>query len=432
MDYPNIDEFTTPLDAFDDGSTQGSMSQAAFLLTLGFLLRHEYEPGWGEMQDYDPNFPGLGPMPMEGKDFWGIVNFLEEMISEFAFGFPFWPFPTSEETVTIYWKADLLPEYGDALNGIMRDVTWRLIKEPNSETASRLIILGTQHPNQLVALCSTISLLNLLRVEEWGPVVGRLTTFTMRSPFPNVRDLASRVLGLVTQGPASPPARAASATPTAGPPAPAITSGPDSLLFHGTKPPSPPGISAPVSQWWMPGQPFHDYLRSNQSLDLYSGAHPFQWEGGYRDDAREIAARNLYDWLQIHLKHPVNLIAHSHGGNVALAVTHLTSGNTHISGAALDVRQLTLLSTPIHWPPYTPSPGRVQEVVDVRVRHDFVIYTEYLTVLMTGGLLPAQRISPTIVAQANPPISEHVIQGHLGNHFACYDPSIWKAQGINL
>jgi hypothetical protein len=182
----------------------------------------------------------------------------------------------------------------------------------------------------------------------------------------------------------------------------------------------------------MPGQAFHGHLVKFQKLKLYSGAHPFQWEGGYRDDAREIAARNLYDWLQAYLQFPIKLIAHSHGGNVALKTTHLTSGNTIINGGVIDVEQITLLSTPIHWPPYYPSPGSVREVVDVRVRHDFVIYSEYLAVLARGGSLPKQRIPPTVVAQKNPPIHEHVIQGHIGNHFACYDHNIWRSQGIML
>lgn len=314
----------------------------------------------------------------------------------------------------------------------MRELAGRLFAEPNPEIASRLIALGTQHPNHLVAVCSTISLLNVLHVAAWSTVLGRLAEFGLRSPFANVRDLASRVLGLVAQGPSSPTKQLISEKPPADPKKSVATSGPDSLLFHGTKPPSLPGNPAPSFQWWMPGQPFHDYLLNDQHRDLYSGPHPFQWEGGYRDDAREIAARNLYDWLQIHLKHPVNLVAHSHGGNVALAVSHLTSGNTQINGPALDIPQLTLLSTPIHWSHYRPCSGRVGEVVDVRVRHDFVIYGEYLAVRMIGGLLPSQRISPNIVRQNNPPIREHIIRGHWGNHSACYDANIWRAQGINL
>lgn len=433
MDYPDdMKEFTAPQDAFEDKSPQGSISQAAFLLTLGLLLRREYEAGWGEMRDYDPKFPGLDPMPMEGIDYPDFVNLLRELLEKFGLEWPIWPFADLSLMHPIYWTGDVPPEDGDRFNSAMREVAGRLFNHPGPETAARLIALGAQHPNQMVAVCSTISLLNVLRAGEWGPVFGRLAAFTLRSPFANVRDLAGRVLGLATQGPASPPARPTSSTPTVGPPASAPTGGPDSLLFHGTRPPSPPGNPASAAQWWMPGQHFHNYLLHGQNLNLYGGAHYFQWEGGYRDDAREIAARNLYDWLQTHLHHPVKLLAHSHGGNVALATTHLTSGNTVINGAALNVEQLALLSTPIHWSAYYPSPGRVHEVVDIRVRHDLAIYAEYSAVLLQGGNLPSQRIPPAVVAQGNPPIREHVIQGHWGNHFACYNASIWQAQGINL
>lgn len=432
MDYPEIKEFTAPQDAFEDESPQGSLSQAAFLLTLGFLLRKEYEAGWGEMRDYDPTFPGLNPMPMEGQGSRDLASLLFELNEEFKLEPLIWPFFDFMEPYAAYWTEDFPPDYGKTLNNAMREVTGLLFKEQKPETASRLIALGTHHPNHLVAVCSTISLLNLLRVEESAPVFGRLAAFTFRSPFANVRDLAGRVLGLATQGPTSPPARPTSATPPAVPPASSGIGGPDSLLFHGTKPPSPPGNPASATQWWMPSEPFHDYLRNGQNLNLYSGTHPFQWEGGYCDDAREIAARNLYDWLQTYLQYQDKLVAHSHGGNVALAVTHLTSGNTRINGAALNFQQLVLLSTPIHWSNYYPYPGRVQEVVDIRVRHDLIIYAERIAVLLQGGNLPGQRIPPTVVAQNNPPIREHVIQGHLGNHFACYDVNVWQTQGINL
>lgn len=68
------------------------MSQAAFLLTLGFLLRREYEDGWEEMKDYDPHFPGLLPILMEGLGHSGLLNLFYELRETYEWRPIFWPF----------------------------------------------------------------------------------------------------------------------------------------------------------------------------------------------------------------------------------------------------------------------------------------------------------------------------------------------------
>jgi hypothetical protein len=77
-------------------------------------------------------------------------------------------------------------------------------------------------------------------------------------------------------------------------------------------------------------------------MDSYQDPYAsfFNWSGGNTDSARQVGAKNLSQfidcWKNYHPDDPIRIIAHSHGGNVAL----LTSQNTQID-------ELVTLGTPI-------------------------------------------------------------------------------------
>src|SRR2546430_8122363 len=93
----------------------------------------------------------------------------------------------------------------------------------------------------------------------------------------------------------------------------ATGAGDTTMLIHGTW--------AQNSPWWQPGGDFHTYILQSVRPDLYSKPDRFGWSGGYSDAARTLAATDLVSWVQNHNEQGLDLITHSHGGNVAFLAT---------------------------------------------------------------------------------------------------------------
>lgn len=100
------------------------------------------------------------------------------------------------------------------------------------------------------------------------------------------------------------------------------------LLIHGT--------FAANQTWWRPHSPFWTYI-SQYWPCLYAGATPFTWTGGNNHVDRVYAATQLIGWVQRAGGPSVDLIAHSHGGNVCLEAVR----------QGLNVDRLILLGTPV-------------------------------------------------------------------------------------
>lgn len=91
----------------------------------------------------------------------------------------------------------------------------------------------------------------------------------------------------------------------------------------------------------------------------------FCWSGGDNRRAREIAAQDLAMMVRMHRmlypNDPINIVAHSHGGNAALEATNY--------GAVYD--NLVTLGTPMR-PDYSPNTGNIHNWYNIYSRSDMV------------------------------------------------------------
>ena len=122
------------------------------------------------------------------------------------------------------------------------------------------------------------------------------------------------------------------------------------ILIHGT--------SAAHTAWWRPNGTLANYV-NNVVHDVYPFSDYFRWSGRNNDQARRYAARALLKWIAVHLAPDghLRIIAHSHGGNVALQATQL----------GLKVQRLILLGTPMRTTTYLVSQRRAPSETSTRL-----------------------------------------------------------------
>lgn len=137
------------------------------------------------------------------------------------------------------------------------------------------------------------------------------------------------------------------------------------------------GTFAASYDWWRPNGTFWLYIdniyksrhRSNQ---LYAGQHPFSWSGGNDHKERVQGSRDFRDWLLQNPHNQLDVIAHSHGGNVCLLATWL----------GVKIRKLILLGNPIRLE-YFPNLRNIAEVHNVFSTGDHI--------QMPAGTIPNGR-----------------------------------------
>ncbi|WGL15902.1 alpha/beta hydrolase [Microbulbifer bruguierae] len=122
------------------------------------------------------------------------------------------------------------------------------------------------------------------------------------------------------------------------------------IIVHGTW--------ASSKTWWQKGGTFWNYVNTLVP-DLYQGQTPFKWSGDNRHTKRKAAANDLVNWLSG--IQDVDIIAHSHGGNVAIEATRI----------GLKIRKLILLGTPVRYE-YVPLMKNIQQLYCVFSKGDFV------------------------------------------------------------
>ncbi|WP_353085396.1 hypothetical protein [Stenotrophomonas sp.] len=184
-------------------------------------------------------------------------------------------------------------------------------------------------------------------------------------------------------------------------PSPPLPSNPSraAILVHGTV---FGRHGSTLDKWWQPGSgDLHQYLKTGSLPNLY-GKHDFyEWSGGWNDHARNEGAKQLAQWLSSRSMSDADIIAHSHGGNVAmLASAHVT------------MNRLTLLSCPV-WEDYRPV--NVASVHSIRINWDLVI-------LADGG---AQRFPKKIGIQ------ETVLPIWFTSHGCTHRSSTWKEMSLD-
>lgn len=124
------------------------------------------------------------------------------------------------------------------------------------------------------------------------------------------------------------------------------------IIVHGTW--------GATSKWWQQGGSFWSYVNGIVG-NVYAGPNPFSWSGANMHSERNRAGRDLVAWVQAHPATELDVIAHSHGGNVC-----------HVAmGLGLKVRKLVTLGTPIRLE-YLPHIGSADVIHNVFSTADLV------------------------------------------------------------
>lgn len=162
------------------------------------------------------------------------------------------------------------------------------------------------------------------------------------------------------------------------------------------------GTWASADSWWQPGGDFHAYLLTHVRNDIYAAADRFEWTGGYSDVARAEGGQKLKKWIGDHELQGLDLLAHSHGGSVAMEATRLEGR----------IGELVLLSCPAHEAKYLPDFAMVSKVWHVRVHLDLVV-------LVDGG---GFRFRHPQVTDVPLPL--------WFDHGASHEPDVWAKHGV--
>jgi hypothetical protein len=187
---------------------------------------------------------------------------------------------------------------------------------------------------------------------------------------------------------------------------------------HESNPPTttPPNLTvivhgtwASTSTWWMPKGNFWQYI-NNITKNVYSGPNPFSWTGNNNHADRMQGAQDLVQWATGQTYQYLDLIAHSHGGNVCL----------HASRLGLKIRKLVLLGTPIRLE-YLPDLKNIE-----------VIYNIYSTAdLVQGpGTFPNRRYEGRSLADGERITNYSAVDdgsGKIPGHSDLHEPATWNA-----
>lgn len=263
----------------------------------------------------------------------------------------------------------------------------RLYQSPTVENASDLTTAALNSESPLVRVAAAASAFDfLIQVDRaW-----KILTEALDSADTLVRDVAAVVVGRLAGDHPELTDRFAHPGTTSTEPEDVHTT----LIVHGT--------FARREEWWQPDGSFHKYLKATHRPDTYSAADRFDWSGLYSHSARVRAAADLSSWVARHQGDGLDIVAHSHGGNVGLLAT--------MSGQK--IRMLVLLSTPAHLSTYRPDWKNVSRVVCIRVHMDLVV-------LADRGRQSFQ----------DKRIEQHVLPLWFA-HSASHDPRIWDKYNL--
>jgi hypothetical protein len=281
------------------------------------------------------------------------------------------------------------PSRGEARTAAagLRRAASAFYRDASHESAGALVEVALRHPHELVRVAAAASYFPV--TADPAGAIGILA-HGVRSRDPLAREVAATALARVDPGhPVLAPllevrrrrsTRRRSRT---------------SLLVHGTW--------ARTAAWWQPPNgDFWRYIQTEVDPNLYGAQDRFDWSGGYSVAARALGGARLSTWVQQHNLAGLDLLAHSHGGSVAMVA----------SQAGTQIGRMILLSCPVHWPQYTPAFNFLTRVISIRVHLDLVI-------LADGG---GQRFF-------DPRIEEHVLPLWF-DHSLSHDPAVWRQYNV--
>ena len=180
------------------------------------------------------------------------------------------------------------------------------------------------------------------------------------------------------------------------------------IIVHGTY--------AAGTTWWRPhvGQFWNFIRRQRRWPHLYAGSDPFWWSGLNRHSARVQGARDLVDWARRHGVSKLDVIAHSHGGNVCLEAAQ----------RGLAINRLVLLGTPIRTE-FMLALDRIASIRNVFSISDWV---------QIPGTLPHRRGEGRTLADSATVSNVRAADDGTGRgpgHSDLHSPATWQASGLD-
>lgn len=174
------------------------------------------------------------------------------------------------------------------------------------------------------------------------------------------------------------------------------------------------GAFAAGDSWWRPTGGFGRYVHE-QTGDLYRGADFFRWSGGGFHPDRVAAAHALAAWARQHPAAELDVISHSHGGNVCFLATRL----------GLRIRKLISLATPICLD-YLPDMRRIGILHNVISLADIIQGpASYIGVHHRGDgrtLADSRQVINHLATMDG--------DGRAPSHSELHDPETFKASGL--
>jgi hypothetical protein len=276
----------------------------------------------------------------------------------------------------------------------------RLYEGAGPQTAGDILLLGLGDPNEFTRVAAAASFFDLF--DDMSLAARALISVIDDGLDDFARQLAEIVLrklgGDISSVSTSKPSDSLRLPPIA----PRTAQINSAILVHG----SHFGfVGTPIGDWWKPNGDFHTYIKSNFRPNLYSRPDFYTWSGGWSDHARSLAAKELVSWTQNRNLSKIDLVAHSHGGNVAMRATHL----------GLELDSLILLSCPAHVASYLPDFSRVRSVVSYHIKLDWVVLVDRGSTYFD-----------------HPNITNHTLPRWFFRHTDTRSPITWRKFGISI
>jgi hypothetical protein len=180
------------------------------------------------------------------------------------------------------------------------------------------------------------------------------------------------------------------------------------LLIHGTW--------AANATWWRPNTGSLWLHVQKYWKHLYHGPNPFAWSGANRHSARLQAAQQLVAWVQADGASSVDVVAHSHGGNVCLLASRL----------GLKFDRLILLGTPIRTE-YLPEMQKISQLHNVFSVKDCV-QTPF-------GTFRRRRAEGRTLGDSTVISNWRAVDNGSGSdpdHSELHEPGTWNASRLNV
>ena len=356
--------------AFESDTDVGAQAQAAILLGIGAQLRGDRVA-----------LQATAAAAAQPTDM-----FMAETLDEF-------PIPRlAPAGRRISARAIGEKRFGFALESIreepkrLSDIAAEVYQTRSTTAAAVLAQAALHHPDELVRIAAAHA---ALAVTTETDIAYQVLVAGTRSKEELARELAATVLARYQ--PADPALRDLTTEPSAITDTEAHTS----TLVHGTW--------AANGTWWPPGGNFFNYIDASVWNDLYSNAADcYRWSGGYSDGARDQGADLLVNWIQTKGLNDLSLMAHSHGGSVAMLA----------SWRGVTFNRIVFLSCPVHPSKYNMNFAAAQKVTSIRVKLDLVLLAD-----LSGFKFSDTRYN------------EHVLPVWF-NHSATHDPAIWGRYNI--